>query len=129
MFNRFIRKLLNRRQEKSRYPLRLKVKTTIAAGEDLGFMSEDISEQGIRIRSQEHGITDILGSMDELSLEIFLEAEVPPVSVQAKPIWAFVPSGTVSGWEFIELRGRSLRRFRTFVDRTGGRAVPEVEAE
>ena len=131
MFNRLIRKLLNRRQDKSRYPLNLKVKTTSAAGDDFDVTSEDVSERGIRIRFQEHGIAEILGGRDELSMEIFLKAEVPPVSVQAKLIWVFVPSGegAVSGWEFIELKGRSLRRSRTFVDRTGGRAVPEVEAE
>ena len=64
-------------------------------------------------------------------MEIFLEAEVPPVSVKAKLMWAFVPSGggAVSGWEFMELKGRSLRRFRTFVDRSNGKPIPEAETE
>jgi hypothetical protein len=95
LINRLIRKLLNRRQDKSQYPLNLKVKTTSAAGDDLEVTSEDMSERGIRIRFQEYGIADILGNRDELPMDIFLEAEVPPVSVQAKLIWAFVPAGVV----------------------------------
>ena len=85
-------------------------------------MPEDGSERGIRLRCDEYGIADILGNRDELPMEIFLEAEVAPVNVQAKLIWAFAPSGggAVSGWEFLELKGRSLRRFRTFIDRSNG---------
>jgi hypothetical protein len=131
LFNRLIRKILNRRQENSRYPLNLKVKTTTSGGDDLELTSEDVSERGIRIRFQSHGIADILGQREELPMEIFLEAEVPPVSVKAKLMWAFVPSGggAVSGWEFMELKGRSLRRFRTFVDRSNGKPIPEAETE
>ena len=131
MFNRLIRKLLNRRQTTSRYPLSLKVKTTSATGDDLEVMSEDVSEQGIRLRFEKYGIADILGHRDELPMEIFLEAEVAPVNVQARLIWAFAPSsgGAVSGWEFLELKGRSLRRFRTFIDRSEGKPVSNDDAE
>jgi len=131
LFNRLIRKLLNRRQDASRYQLNLKVKTTSAVGDDLEVVSEDVSERGIRIRFQEYGLADILGNRDELPMEIFLETEVAPVSVQARLIWAFAPSegGAVSGWEFLELKGRSLRRFRTFMDRSKGKHVPEETVE
>jgi hypothetical protein len=131
LFNRLIRKLLNRRQDASRYQLNLKVKTTSAVGDDLEVVSEDVSERGIRIRFQEYGLADILGNQDELPMEIFLETEVAPVSVQARLIWAFAPSegGAVSGWEFLELKGRSLRRFRTFMDRSKGKHVPEETVE
>lgn len=131
MINRLIRKILNRRQDKSRHALNLKVKTTSAGGEDLEVVSEDVSERGIRIRFQEYGIADILGNRDELPMEIFLEAEVAPVSVQARLIWAFAPAegGAVSGWEFLELKGRSLRRFRTYIDRSKGKHDPEESAE
>ena len=131
MFNRLIRKLLNRRLDKSRYPLNLKVKTTSAAGDDLEVVSEDVSERGIRIRFQDYGLADILGNRDELPMEIFLEAEVAAVNVQARLIWAFAPSGggAVSRWEFLELKGRSLRRFRTFMDRSKGKQVPEETTE
>ena len=131
MFNRLIRKLLNRRQDASRYQLNLKVKTTSAVGDDLEVVSEDVSERGIRIRFQEYGLADILGNRDELPMEIFLETEVAPVSVQARLIWAFAPSegGAVSGWEFLELKGRSLRRFRTFMDRSKGKHLPEETVE
>jgi hypothetical protein len=131
LFNRLIRKLLNRRQDASRYQLNLKVKTTSAVGDDLEVVSEDVSERGIRIRFQEYGLADILGNQDELPMEIFLETEVAPVSVQARLIWAFAPSegGAVSGWEFLELKGRSLRRFRTFMDRSKGKHLPEETVE
>ncbi len=131
MFNRLIRKLLNRRLDKYRYPLNLKVKTTSAVGDDLEVVSEDVSERGIRIRFQDYDLDDILGNRDELPMEIFLETEVAPVSVQARLIWAFTPSdgGAVSGWEFLELKGRSLRRFRTFMDRSKGKQVQEEATE
>ena len=131
MINRLIRKFLNRRQVTSRYPLSLKVKTTSATGDDLEVMSEDVSEHGIRLRFAEYGIADILGHRDELPMEITLEPEVAPVSVQAKLIWAFAPSGggAVSGWEFLELKGRSLRRFRMFIDRSNGKNVPIDDSE
>ena len=131
MINRLIRKILNRRQDKSRHTLNLKVKTTSAGGDDLEVVSEDVSERGIRIRFEDYGIADILGNRDELPMEIFLEAEVAPVSVQARLIWAFAPSdgGAVSGWEFLELKGRSLRRFRTYIDRSKGKHIPEDTAE
>jgi hypothetical protein len=131
LFNRLIRKLLNRRQASSRYPVSLKVRTTSATGDDLEAMSEDVSERGIRLRFEDYGIADILGHREEITMEIFLEAEVPPVNVQAKLMWAFAPSGggAVSGWEFLELKGRSLRRFRTFIDRSDGKNVVEDETE
>ena len=129
MFNRLIRKILNRRQASSRYPVSLRVKTTLATGDDLEVMSEDVSERGIRLRFQDYGIADILGHRDEIPMEIFLEEEVPPLNVQAKLMWAFAPSGggAVSGWEFLELKGRSLRRFRTFIDRSDGKSGAENE--
>lgn len=131
MFNRLIRKFLNRRHDASRHPLSLKVKTTSAVGDELEVMSEDVSERGIRLRFDDYGIADILGNRDELPMEIFLEAEVAPVNVQAKLIWAFAPSdgGAVSGWEFIELKGRSLRRFRTFIDRSNGKSISADDNE
>lgn len=131
LINRLIRKLLNRRQDKARYPLNLKVMTTSAVGDNLEVVSEDVSERGIRIRFQEYHLADILGNRDELPMEIFLEAEVAPVSVHARLMWAFAPpdGGAVSGWEFLELKGRSLRRFRTFMDRSKGKPIPEESAE
>lgn len=131
MINRLVRKLLNRRQSSSRYPLALKVRTASAAGPAVEVLSEDVSEQGIRLRFDGHGIAEILGHQDELAMDIFLEEEVPPVSVHARLIWAFAPSGggAVSGWEFVELKGRSLRRFRTFIARSQGQPVAEDEAE
>ena len=78
LFNRLIRKLLNRRQASSRYPASLKVRTTSATGDDLEVMSEDVSERGIRLRFEDYGIADILGHREEITMEIFLEAEVPP---------------------------------------------------
>ena len=107
----------------------LRVKTTLATGDDLEVMSEDVSERGIRLRFQDYGIADILGHRDEIPMEIFLEEEVPPLNVQAKLMWAFAPSGggAVSGWEFLELKGRSLRRFRTFIDRSDGKSGAENE--
>ena len=103
--------------------------TRSAAGEDLKAKSDDVSEREIPIRFQVNGVANILGSREKLSMEVFLGSEIPPVRVQAKQIWAFVPSekGAVSGWEYTELKGRFLRRFRTFVDRTDRRAIPEVE--
>lgn len=131
MINRLLRKFANRRQASSRHPLSLKVRTTSASGDDLEILSEDVSEQGIRLRFDDHGIADILGHRDELPMEIYLESAVAPVNVQAKLVWAFAPSGggAVSGWEFLELKGRSLRRFRTFIDRSEGRPVAEEETE
>jgi hypothetical protein len=125
LINRLIRKFLNRRQASSRIPLSLKVKTTSAAGDELEVMSEDVSERGIRLRFDEYGIADILGHRDELPMEIFVESEVAPVTVQGKLIWAFAPSGggAVSGWEFMELKGRSLRRFRTLIDQSESKAA------
>ena len=107
------------------------MRTTSASGDDLEILSEDVSEQGIRLRFDDHGIADILGHRDELPMEIYLESAVAPVNVQAKLVWAFAPSGggAVSGWEFLELKGRSLRRFRTFIDRSEGRPVAEEETE
>ncbi len=130
MFNRLIRRLLNRRQASSRFPLCLRVKTTSATGDDLEITSEDVSESGIRLRFESYGIADILGHRDELPMEIFLEAEVAPVNVQGKLIWAFAPAGggAVSGWEFVELKGRSLRRFRTYIG-SGGRSSLEDNSE
>lgn len=127
MINRLIRKVLNRRQDASRLELSLKVKTVSASGDELEVQSKDVSEKGIRLRFDEYSIADILGNRDELPMEIFLEKEVAPVSVQAKLIWAFAPSGggAVSGWEFMELKGRSLRRFRNFVARTNGQPIPD----
>jgi len=131
LVNRLVRKVLNRRQTASRYPLTLKVKTTSAMGDDLEIISEDVSEQGIRLRFDAYGIADILGNRDELPMEIFLESEVAPVNVQARLMWAFAPTGggAVSGWEFSELKGRSLRRFRTFIDRSQGKRVTPENVE
>ena len=131
MVNRLVRKVLNRRQTASRYPLTLKVKTTSAMGDDLEIISEDVSEQGIRLRFDAYGIADILGNRDELPMEIFLESEVAPVNVQARLMWAFAPTGggAVGGWEFSVLKGRSLRRFRTFIDRSQGKRVTPENVE
>ena len=107
------------------------MRTTSATGDDLEVMSEDVSERGIRLRFEDYGIADILGHRDELPMEIFLEAEVPPVKVQAKLMWAFAPSGggAVSGWEFLELKGRSLRRFRSYIDRSDGKTGRDDDSE
>ncbi|HCK09900.1 MAG TPA: hypothetical protein DHW45_08490 [Candidatus Latescibacteria bacterium] len=107
MINRLVRKILNRRQTSSRYPVNLKVKTTIASGDDLEIVSEDLSERGVRLRFESHGLAYVLGNQDELPMEIFPEEKVPSVNVQARLIWAFTPvnGGAVSGWEFLDLKG------------------------
>lgn len=80
---------------------------------------EDISEKGIRLKFDTLTIADLLGQREEIPVEVFLDT---PVKVQAKLVWALNGNDgrCVSGWEFLDLRGRSLRRFRTFIDRTNG---------
>ena len=82
-------------------------------------MSEDISETGIRLHFQQWTIADFLGQREEIPLEVFMEPEVPPVKLQARLVWAFNAGqgGSVSGWQFLEFKGRSLRRFRNFIGR------------
>lgn len=82
-------------------------------------MSEDISETGIRLHFQQWTIADFLGQREEIPLEVFMEPEVPPVKLQARLVWAFKAGqgGSVSGWQFLEFKGRSLRRFRNFIGR------------
>ena len=126
-----VRKILNRRETSSRYPVNLKVKTTSARGDDLEIVSEDVSERGVRLRFENLGLADVLGNQDELPMEIFLEEKVPPVNVLARLTWALTPAngGVVSGWKFLDLKGRSLRRFRTFIDRSRGKNITEDEFE
>ena len=94
-----VRKILNRRETSSRYPVNLKVKTTSARGDDLEIVSEDVSERGVRLRFENLGLADVLGNQDELPMEIFLEEKVPPVNVLARLIWALTPAngGVVGG--------------------------------
>lgn len=122
MLSRFFRKLVNRRKEADRYPLILRAQTTDASGQMLEVQSEDISEKGIRLKFDTLTIADLLGQLEEISVEVFFEEEVTPVKVQAKLVWALTANDgrCVSGWEFLDLRRRSLRRFRMFIDRTNG---------
>ena len=119
MLFRLIRKFLNRRKSTRRFPLALRVVTTDPGGDSLEVMSEDISERGIRLRFVDKGIGDFLGHRDQIPMEIHLEDEVPPLKLHATLVWAYLPAGggIVSGWEYLDLKGRSLRRFRNFVDR------------
>ncbi len=121
VLSRIYRKLANRRKESDRVPLALKVQTTDSGGEAVEMMSEDISETGIRLHFQQWTIADFLGQ-EEIPLEVFMEPEVPPVKLQARLVWAFNAGngGSVSGWQFLEFKGRSLRRFRNFIGRKEG---------
>ena len=122
MLSRIYRKLANRRKESDRVPLSLRVQTMNTDGQAVEMMSEDISETGIRLHFQEWTIADFLGQREEIPLEVFMEPEVPPVKLQARLVWAFNagPGGSVSGWQFLEFKGRSLRRFRNFIGRKEG---------
>ena len=127
MLSRIYRKLVNRRKESERVPLALRVQTTDSDGQAIEMISEDISETGIRLHFKEWTIADLLGQREEIPLEVFMEAEVPPVKLQARLVWAFNAGqgGSVCGWQFLEFKGRSLRRFRNFIGRTEGGDLDE----
>jgi hypothetical protein len=123
---RMFRRLANRRDALPRYALGLTVRTEDGSGGIVEVRSEDVSERGIRLLFPDRDLSDVVGGREGLALQIYLEEEGPPLVVDARLVWAIAPpgGGTLTGWQFVEFKGRALRRFRSFID---GAPAPDDE--
>jgi hypothetical protein len=84
-------------------------------------LSEDLSDRGVRLRSESSIIEGIVGAGSDVPLEVRLEEDLPPVKVKAKMMWSYVAAegANVSGWQFINFHGNARRRLRHYLDRVG----------
>ena len=71
--------------------------------------SEDLSDNGIRLRFDGLSLGPFLGYREKISLEFQLDAQEAPVRGQARLVWAYaaVEGGMVSGWQFVSFEGES----------------------
>ena len=122
MWEKWLRKILNRRQGNRRIPLQVPVFTTDPDGKEHEVVSEDVSDSGVRLRFQKIGLTNVLGHREEVPLKIRLSQNEDPVITHAQLVWAYntVQGGSVSGWRFVTFDGNSEQRLGDFLSQYEG---------
>ena len=117
MFEKFLRKIWNRRSPSVRVPLRISVKTQDPDGNFHEVVSEDISDSGVRLRFEKVGLAMVLGHREEVPLELCLEDDDTPIHALAQLVWAYntAQGGSISGWRFVNLEGGSERRLQNYL--------------
>ena len=118
MLEKWLNRFRKRRKGNGRVSLELQVRTTDSKGNPCDLVSEDVSDRGIRLRTEQANLAEMLGHREEVSLEIGLPLETAPIVAQAQMIWAFdsQDGGGVSGWRFVHFRGNARRRLRNFIE-------------
>ena len=120
MFGGLLRRLWNRRKDRRRLVTKLVVRGVDSEGEPFECVSEDVSDNRIRLRFDTQSPSQLLGHQEGVPLEIDIKEELPPVKVQAQLVWAYAASdgGTMSGWRFVRFKGSARRRLRHYLDRS-----------
>jgi c-di-GMP-binding flagellar brake protein YcgR len=118
MFEKFLRKVWNRRNTATRVSLHITVKTQDPDGNLHEMISEDISDSGVRLRFEKVGLATVLGHREEVPLQLCLENEEIPIEALAQLVWAYNTSqgGSISGWRFVNFNSGAERRLHSFLD-------------
>jgi len=114
-----LRRFWNRRRDRRRLALSLVVRSSGESGDLLTGVSEDISDSGIRLRSETLAPGQLMDQYREAEVAVELEEGAAPVKARAQLLWAYADGsgGSVSGWHFVRFRGNARRRLRRFLDR------------
>ena len=123
--NSVLQQTENRRKER-RLPVSLPVKMPDAEGRMWSLRTEDLSAEGVRIRSDRENIAELAAHREEVPIEIQLQDDATPTSVWAElrwtyPIWA---GGTMSGWRFTRYGGDARERIRRCIAGHGKATMP-----
>lgn len=132
MFGWLLSRFWNRRKDRNRQALQLEVQAGVEGGRVVALVSEDLSDRGIRLRSNGTPLSSLLGSGHDVPLEIHIEDDLPPVKVKARLAWSTMTrqGSSVSGWQFMNFHGNARRRLRHYLDRTAsGETEWEDDAE
>ena len=123
--NSVLQQTENRRKER-RLPVSLPVKMPDAEGRMWSLRTEDLSADGVRIRSDRENVAQLAAHRQEVRIEIQLLDDATPASVWAElrwtyPIWA---GGTMSGWRFTRYGGDARERIRRCIAGHGKATMP-----
>ena len=119
MLRDLLRRFWNRRRDRRRLALSLPVRSAGGSGDPLTGISEDVSDNGIRLRSEALGPRQLREQYDASEVAVELEKGAAPIRARAKLVWAYSDGsgGSVSGWHFVSFKGNARRRLRHFLDR------------